>query len=310
MRTLSILAISSLILTLMGCSHQEAQPATEAVAIGTAPERVAQVDRGGNRMEPLSPCAERPEDRANMLGGAPAEASSLAVLCTPDGQWRVASYNGEMTLSLVTDETGYQVVSRYGCSTPCGAANDPSGSVSPWPWIVRLRNIPGEEGTTAPGRVIFGQVWNSSVMYSGGGGSRQGLDLMEASSVNVGADADALGYLIKNLPLSAGVMIRACFSEKDSEERQGICHDEYDFASSLTLDQSNSSNYPSFRYSTIATSAPGPVSRNDDNTGPLRGTGTYRNRECSFTRKIVYEAFLGTLQFDRPAPDCTEFTQP
>jgi hypothetical protein len=117
-----------------------------------------------------------------------------------------------------------------------------------------------------------------------------------------------------NVPISASVMIRACFSEENVKHRAGACHDEYTFNATLTPDKHSTAEMPVLHYRTKATSFPGHVSRYEDSLTkrPLRKKDlvTVIDTRCSFELTWHFDPIAQTYQPDKPVPDCSNYYVP
>jgi hypothetical protein len=166
---------------------------------------------------------------------------------------------------------------------------------------------PGEE----PGETIsIGLLASTSTMYSGGGGSAEQLTLyrLEYSALGKPQMQEVL-----NVPLSANLMIRACFSEKDYKLRRGVCHDEYSFDARLRLDPAARGHPPGLIYTTTSISAPGSSGRMNDNSGrqlTKAELGPRVDPRCSYRRSLRYNPVTARYEFDAPGPDCSDYTVP
>lgn len=169
-----------------------------------------------------------------------------------------------------------------------------------WPGIVRL----------ADGTLLVGAEENWFNGYSGGGGSATILRLFRLDRRN----ADAPMAEVLTTVISAGIMIRACFGERDMKDRRGACHDEYDFETMLALDPQATNGLPRFVKTTVATTYPGDVSRNEDSLamGRLRKNDLVHKRreDCSYRRVFAFDPKSESYAPDTPEPDCSEFTVP
>lgn len=173
--------------------------------------------------------------------------------------------------------------------------NEPA-SFDVWPQLIRFE-----------GGILAGVERHSQTMYSGGGASATSLHLIAFLP-------DQPPLLVLSVPLSANVMIRACFSERDMDQRGGACHDEYSFDARLTLTGRFASGLPVLRYRSKATSFPGPASRSRDSLAnpPLRKRDivTVTDPQCSYQRLYRFASQARAYVPDTPAPDCTDYTVP
>jgi hypothetical protein len=150
---------------------------------------------------------------------------------------------------------------------------------SMWPQIV----------TSTSGNALIGVELSRRSAYSGGGASVTTLTLVE-----VPANGGPLRP-VAELPLLAGAMIRACFDERDTRRRSGVCHDEYEFEGTLQLGANRSGRPPDLLLTTSARTSPGRRSRFDENDGPVRRGDplTWRDPVCSYRRTFTYNASSG-----------------
>lgn len=193
---------------------------------------------------------------------------------------------------------------------PYGADNDESLTLLPmvvnFAWD--LENSPASQA------ILIGVLSRRSTIYSGGGGESQRLHLRQISW------GQGLPFMdqgeVLSLPWHTSLMIRACFSEADTDRRRGACHDEYSYAATLTLapDDDRSSEWPALLYTTQATAYPQTARRSEDSsdTRALRTSDLshWRDPECSYTRTLRYNPATERYEMDRPAPDCTDYTVP
>ncbi|HZX76975.1 hypothetical protein [Lysobacter sp.] len=259
----------------------------------------------GNRMEAFAPASHDADVVPEPGVGDPEH-------CTADRKWCAA---------IDIDEAGGATLKLYDGSQPEGArpilhpiGNEEGASHTVWPWIVRLAaadlpsNPPYGPGGAGEG-LILGIEKHVSTGYSGGGASATTLSLLLATP-------DFAGGLrfepVLDVPVGGSALIRACFSEEDITQRAGACHDEYTFQGRLTLEAGL--GMPRFRYATQATSFPGNVSRYEDSLAnvPLTERDLVRavDRECSYRRLLRFNPATCRYEFDRPAPDCSAFTEP
>jgi len=197
--------------------------------------------------------------------------------CTADNAWCVE-----------TDENGARAIS--------GASTITLGQPSDvWPNIVR----------NADGSVVVGLIRTQSQMFSGGGGEASQLQLYTVAG-DAAQEAGALPY-------HGSLMIRACFGEEDQRARRDACHDEYDFATRISLNEAAASGPAQILLETAATTYPGRVSRNEDSTerAPLQESDLTRwvDPACSYRRTYVKGAD-GRYATDEPLPNCSHYLEP
>ncbi|PSD46292.1 hypothetical protein C7E24_11215 [Stenotrophomonas maltophilia] len=187
-------------------------------------------------------------------------------------------------------------------------------ALSLWPWIVRLApGVGSDETVTDPQQrtrqnVLVGGIVTFSTMYSGGGADASTLQLARVRHLqdDIQVDDDVL-----TVPWLGNAMIRACFSEQDSKQRAGACHDEYSFSAKLALDPAGQ-GMPVLRYQTVATRFPAGVSRFEDSLakGPLKKKDlrTEQDPACTYTRLFHFRE--GMFHPDQALPDCAGYTEP
>jgi hypothetical protein len=243
-----------------------------------------QIDLAGNRLEALT-------QRSDLM-----KENGPPLLCTTDERWcaeisRDVDSN-ESELHVFTGLPGGDVILHALTKT-----DDEDFAL--WPKIIRL----------ADGALLIGVEHQTSTMYSGGGGSASTLELIRVNPV----DPDAAKTVL-TLPISASLMIRACFSEQDQYRRRGACHDEYGFGAELTLDPKTTEGPPRLVVEAEATAYPSGSSRDGDSTtrGRLRQRDLVKARDpvCSYRRVMTVDPKTGLYAPDKPAPDCEAFTAP
>lgn len=183
---------------------------------------------------------------------------------------------------------------------------DREDDVSLWPQLIRYPMI-SDVGENREAFLVGLQI-RRSTMYSGGGASSTQRRLFRVVFV---FENDPLSNEVFAMPIDANKMIRACFSEQDYKDRRGACHDEYTFDATLTPVPGSAGPDPIFKLSVHATTAPGHVSLNEDSTrGKLKRSdlGIEDDVECTYTRTLMLNPATDRYEFDRPGPDCSEFT--
>lgn len=228
----------------------------------------------------------------------PLVASRSGQACLSDGHWCVS-------LSIAGGESGRPVPIVRPRGVPAPAPQDPAENAysdpteQVWPKLILL----------VDGGFLAGVETRTATSYSGGGGSATALQLFR-----VKANGDASPVPVLTLPISAALMIRACFSERDQEQRRGACHDEYDFAARLELAGGGATSLPELTYVSEAHAFPRGASRFADSTrGPrLKRSDLVRSRDpqCSVSRRFRFDAASGRYQPDAPLPDCSAYTDP
>lgn len=206
--------------------------------------------------------------------------------CTADDSWCVSIGNGAVTFAHAGLQT--QLLSYTEGTTTPGI----------WPAIIRE----GENDR----HVIIGLAWSEQQMYSGGGANVTKVTLYRITQRS-GLIPEVLTW-----PQSADISTRACFSEEDTRNRRDACHDEYRFSGELSLDEANASGPPRLRLSTIATTYPGVVSRNEDSTeNPPLGPDdlvVVRDETCSYQRTLTLTG--PAYEYDTPPPACEGYLEP
>lgn len=216
--------------------------------------------------------------------------------CTADGAWCV----GLVQAMQGEDEVIRPVVRAGAAALPPGPKSESYAeeTYQPWTGLARL----------ADGGFLAGVEAGISTMYSGGGGQASELRLYR-----LGADGEAGAEPVLTVPIRGSLLIRACFSEKDMDQRAGACHDEYSFSATLTA-QPGADALPELTYETAATAFPRGVSRSEDSleNPPLTEADLVAERDpkCSFQRRFVFDAATDLYRPDRPLPDCSDYTVP
>lgn len=279
--------------------------ATPLLALAQASILPQQRDAAGNVMEPLGQVLRTSETGASGM-----------YYCTRDQAWcarvQPATADGERPAGLEVSE---RVAAEGEPQTYHVAIDVPRESeLTLWPWIVRLApGVGSDEAVTDPQQrarqnVLVGGIVTSSSMYSGGGADASTLQLARVRHLqdDIQVDDDVL-----TLPWLGNAMIRACFSEQDTRQRAGACHDEYGFSAKLSLDAA-AHGMPVLRYQTVATRFPAGVSRSEDSLakGPLKKKDlrTEQDPACSYTRLFRFSE--GAFHPDQALPDCAGYTGP
>lgn len=178
-----------------------------------------------------------------------------------------------------------------------------------WPNLIPVsRN--SEDGTLLPPEYLVGVIEEVRTMYSGGGGSGGRLHLLRLGAA---PHAIALGDEVLDVVWDSSLLIRACFSEKDMEDRLGACHDDYGFKADLTAAPNDGGELPSLTYRSFATAYPQTSRRIEDNSGQKlkkRDLVQWTDPECSYTRTLHYNPATSRYEMDRAAPDCSSYTTP
>jgi hypothetical protein len=202
-------------------------------------------------------------------------------------------------------------------SYPVGSAPDEAGfereGLRLWPQIIRETSAETPRDGEERGETIsIGLLASSSTMYSGGGAQADRLRLLRFAYSPYGA---AQMQEMLDVPYRGRIMIRACFADADFEKRGGACHDLYDFDATLVLDPQRAKNTPPrLIFQTKAVATPGTSRRSNDNsTGKKlspRDVLPALDSECTYRRVVAYNPATLRYEFDRPAPDCSDYTVP
>lgn len=259
-----------------------------------------QQDAAGNRLEALLLQGEQGADDPERY-------------CTADGQWCVralpATGEDQPAALEVAERAGDEAEPRMR-HVPIEVVDD--GDLRVWPFIVRLAPGAGQAVSdpqqAALQNVLVGGLLEARAMYSGGGASASTLQLARIRHLDEGIQVDAD---VLSVAWSANKMIRACFSERDFDQRAGACHDEYSFDAELVL-ATEGRDMPVLRYRTEASNYPAGVSPQRDSlaTGRLKKKDlrTEQDAECSYTRTFRFTS--GAYQPDQPLPECSGYTEP
>jgi len=231
--------------------------------------------------------------------------------CLPDGQICFA-------LPSVADADGLPtdlVVSFPGSGDhektviPLPAIAGEAQALQLWPHAVWVRG-----GDQADGRegleMLVGVIGEQRAMYSGGGGSGSRLHLLR---FGMAPHAIALGGEVLDVVWNSSLMIRACFSEQDAKDRLDACHDEYEYKAVLKPGPDDGGELPSLTYRSFATAYPQTSRRSEDNSGQKLKLGDlahWKDAECSYERVLRHNPATGRYEMDRPAPDCSVYTEP
>ncbi len=261
-----------------------------------------QHDAAGNRLEALLLQGEQGADDPQRY-------------CTADGQWCVRALPAageDQPAALEVAERGGDAAEPRMRHVPIDVVDD--GDLRVWPFIVRLAPGAGAGQAVADPQqaalqnVLVGGLLEARAMYSGGGASASTLQLARIRHLDDGVQVDAD---VLSVAWSANKMIRACFSERDFDQRAGACHDEYSFEAELAL-ASEGQGMPVLRYRTEASNYPAGVSPQRDSLakGKLKKKDlrTEQDAECSYTR--VFRFTSGAYQPDQPLPECSGYTEP
>jgi hypothetical protein len=217
--------------------------------------------------------------------------------CSKDGRWCVS-------IAEAQDEQAQALPVVRSAGAPAPVTQPPSDAFSNetyavWPRLILLKD----------GGFLAGVETRTSTAYSGGGGSATELRLFR-----VPRDGQTAPMPVLQLPVGASLLIRACFGERDMRYRRGACHDEYSFSGSLELTNESAAGLPTLAYVTEARAFPRGVSRMEDSTAKPRLKKSdlvhERDPECSFSRRLRFDATAGAYQPDAPLPECSAYTVP
>lgn len=178
-----------------------------------------------------------------------------------------------------------------------------------WPQAVWVRG-----GDQADGRegleMLVGVIGEQRAMYSGGGGSGSRLHLLR---FGMAPHAIGLGGEVLDVVWNGSLMIRACFSQQDAKDRLDACHDEYEYKAVLNPGPDDGGELPTLTYRSFATAYPQTSRRSEDNSGQkLKASdlAQWTDPECSYERMLRFNNATGRYEMDRPAPDCSVYTEP
>lgn len=241
----------------------------------------------------LGACAQQP---AEVDAGAPSDLApvTLPITDAAGNRMEALTQNGARWCSadnawcVEADESGARAINSA-TTIALGAPADV------WPNVIR----------DADGSVVVGLIRTESQMYSGGGG--------EAGQLELHSIANGITQEAGVLPYSGSLMIRACFNEENQRARRDACHDEYDFATRISLNEATTSGPAQILLETAATTYPGRLNRNEDSTEqpPLQASDLvrWRDPDCSYRRTYAREA-NGRYAPDQPLPDCSQYLEP
>lgn len=253
-----------------------------------------------------------------------AAAPGLVALLPEDKAGRRCLPDRSLCLRLISNDENAQEPAELELAGPASAGSEAPIATMPlplhtggrlglslWPQAIELPPR-ADAAPDEKGGLMIGVIEERSVMYSGGGGASQRLHLFEL------ARDYGLGQLMGErlaLPLSANLMIRACFTEHDYRDRRGACHDEYSFAAELAPapDQPAISGWPVLRYSARAQGYPRVANRQKDSAGTRLSKGDLAwadDEQCTYQRSLHYNPASERYEMDSPAPDCSDFTAP
>jgi hypothetical protein len=233
-----------------------------------------------------------------------------SVQCTADKRWclQLSEPIGDAAKLTVFDgRSGERREDwTYAIAPKPGGWRD--ASLRLWPQIVREVFV--DDGKESREAIGVGVIVAMSTMYSGGGGQAERLTLYRLTPSGYGKPP--IGDVL-SVPLTGRLMIRACFSEQDYEDRRGACHDTYDFDATIALDSKSRASPPRLFYQTKAVSTPGGSRRANDNSGKRLTDVDLAPRidhACSYRRIMSFNPVTERYEFDRPGPDCSDYTVP
>ena len=263
----------------------------------------------GNRIEPL---IAQPAKVAHKADDPPEKVDPLAY-CTADKRW-CAQLSHDVDQDSVrlnifdgTTDSDRRTTTRLPLSAMANEMGAPTLKI--WPSIIR-EAITIENGTPDGESISVGVMASTSTMYSGGGGSADWLTLYRFEGSRYG---DPKGEEVLGVPWRGSKLIRACFSEQDYADRRGACHDDYQFQAKLSIDPAQKSAPPRLIYKTVATSTPRRSRLDADNSGTKLSKAdlaTATDATCTYRRMIGFNPATLHYEFDRPGPDCSDFTVP
>lgn len=257
---------------------------------------VAQSAGAAARMLPFD-AVETPEAREAARRAAEDALVEDIVLhrCTAGREWCAELLrDGEAwRLALIARAGANQAERRIAFEPPDRGVGEPSFAI--WPHLIR----------EADGAVTIGLLAARRTGFSGGGAMATRLILVR---VEPGASEAAM---VATLPVQGSAMIRACFSEEDMRQRRQACHDEYEFAGTLTLAPVAAGRHPRLLFETRARTYPGDVTRWEDSAERprlRRGDLVWANHAgCSYRRSFGFDPAAGRYIADAPLPDCGQF---
>jgi hypothetical protein len=231
--------------------------------------------------------------------------------CLPDGQicfeLSEGADAGEGPADLLLSFPGSGDTEKTPLPLPA-FAGEPQG-LRLWPRVVSVRS--GDEGDGQQGlEMLVGVIAEQRAMYSGGGGTGSRLHLLR-----FGMAPHAIGLTgeVLDVDWDSALMIRACFSEQDAKDRLDACHDEYEYKAVLKPGPDDGGELPSLTYRSFATAYPQTSRRSEDNSGQKlkpSDLANWKDPECSYERVLRYNGATGRYEMDRPAPDCSVYTEP
>jgi hypothetical protein len=262
-----------------------------------------------NRIEPLIAQPAKSTRKAD----DPQEKVDATTYCTADKRW-CAELSHDVDLDSVrlqifdgTKAADRRAIARLLVSELANEMGAPILEI--WPSIIR-EAIPVDNGQPDGESISVGVIALTRTMYSGGGGSADWLTLYRFQGSRYDS---AKGDKVLGIPWNGSKLIRSCFSEKDMEDRLGACHNDYQFNATLTVDPRYTSSPPRLIYKTLATNFPGSSRPNADSGGrKLRRADLFSatDKTCTYRRVVAFNPATRYYEFDRPGPDCSDYTVP
>ena len=154
---------------------------------------------------------------------------------------------------------------------------------------------------------IIGVVTTVNEAYSGGGASSSVLYLYDLQGVGTNYPT---AREILSVPFDGEKNIRACFSEKDQQDRKGVCQDRYSYTGRITVAANTQEAWPVLNYSAEANAYPRGVNLDTDNTGRILTRAdlvSETDTDCTFTRMAHYNPLTARYEFSEAGPDCREY---
>ncbi len=265
------------------------------------------------------------EITAAVPASSPTDPGIPAELCTKDKRWCVFIsrdvdlntttlniFNGQLP-PIIKDGRSYaRDVGTYGFNS-MGAGDNENASVKIWPTIIRMPTL-HFEGPKLNETIAIGIETSISGAYSGGGANSTSLHLYQLGPTIDGSMPEPSNFgIVLDVPLSATKLIRACFGDKDYQQRRGMCHDDYGFAATIQLGKTMPDGKPQLLYQSIAIATPGGSSLSNDNAKRKLSRADLkprRDRKCSYRRTYIFNGELGMYFAAKPVPDCSDFVVP